>query len=325
MPLSTARTADVVHLAHARDVERRGVRALAHVGIVRPGRLDVDDDVRFGQRRLDRALDRVGCRMSLADRRAVLDADHDVGEVPSRRLPHAQPSQLARAAVRRRSPGAPPPRRPRERGPSGRRRCGASTARPRAGRGRRRRAPRSRPPPGSPPARGADRRAPRPSRRGHCRSARRSTRAPGSIGAGDAPRGRRPGEVDADDHADYENAYQVALTGEATVDEPHDCAPGDEDAGDDEDRALGERREVLGFAVPVLVPGSAGRTATPTAKNVSRAAMRSVPESADAETSARLWVARPVPSLSAMSATAAATDQSAAFRGASTARSVRSA
>src|SRR3954447_10883236 len=47
---------DVVHLADARHVERRGMRALPHVCVVRLDRLDVDDDVRFRQRRLHRAL-----------------------------------------------------------------------------------------------------------------------------------------------------------------------------------------------------------------------------------------------------------------------------
>ena len=37
-----------------------------------------------------------------------------------------------------------------------------------------------------------------------------------------------------------------------------DRAPDDEDAGDDEDRALGERREVLGLPVAVLVAGIGG-------------------------------------------------------------------
>src|SRR5690348_6570499 len=78
------------------------------------------------------------------------------------------------------------------------------------------------------------------------------------------------------------------------------------------------------FPCPYWCPGSAGRTATPTAKNVSSAAMRSVPEWAASEMRPRLWVARPVPSLSAMSASAASTDQSAAFRWASTPGSVRS-
>src|SRR3954452_18774690 len=78
------------------------------------------------------------------------------------------------------------------------------------------------------------------------------------------------------------------------------------------------------FPWPYWWPGSAGRTATPTAKKVSSAAMRSVPESADAEMRPRLCVARPVPSLSPISASAANTDQRAAFRWASTAGSVRS-
>ena len=54
----------------------------------------MDDDVRFRQRRLHRALDRVGRRVSLADSRVVVDADHDVREHAPRRLPHAQPPQL---------------------------------------------------------------------------------------------------------------------------------------------------------------------------------------------------------------------------------------
>src|SRR5690242_13051081 len=51
--------------------------------------------------------------------------------------------------------------------------------------------------------------------------------------------------------------------------------------------------------------------------------MRSVPECAASEMRPRLWVARPVPSLSPMSASAAKTDQSAAFRWASTPGSLR--
>src|SRR6266576_3002336 len=77
------------------------------------------------------------------------------------------------------------------------------------------------------------------------------------------------------------------------------------------------------FPWPYWWPGSAGRTATPPAKKVSSAAMRSVPEWAASEMRPRLCVARPVPSLSAISASAANTDQSAAFRWASTPGSVR--
>ena len=68
------------------------------------------------------------------------------------------------------------------------------------------------------------------------------------------------------------------------------------------------------FPCPYWWPGSAGRTATPTAKNVRSAATRSVPEWIASETSPRLCVASPVPSLSAMSAHAAKTETSAVRR-----------
>ena len=54
------------------------------------------------------------------------------------------------------------------------------------------------------------------------------------------------------------SAYHVACTGRAAVDEPHDRAPDDEDAREDEDRALGERGEMLRLPVPVLVAGVGG-------------------------------------------------------------------
>src|SRR5260370_26104264 len=59
---------------------------------------------------------------------------------------------------------------------------------------------------------------------------------------------------------------------------------------------------------------SACRAATPTAKNVSSAATRSVPECAASERSPRLCVARPVPSFSPMRATATSTETSAVRR-----------
>src|ERR671937_779297 len=59
---------------------------------------------------------------------------------------------------------------------------------------------------------------------------------------------------------------------------------------------------------------SAGRTATPTAKNVSSAATRSVPECAASETRPRLCDARPAPSFTATSAAAASTETRAVRR-----------
>ena len=82
----------VVDLAHARHRQRRRVRALADARVLE--RLDVDDDVTAGQRALDRALDRVGDGVPLADGRDRGDADHHVGELASARLAHPQPSQL---------------------------------------------------------------------------------------------------------------------------------------------------------------------------------------------------------------------------------------
>ena len=49
------------------------------------------------------------------------------------------------------------------------------------------------------------------------------------------------------------SAYHVALHGRAAVDEAVDRAPDDGCAGEDEDRALAERREMLSLPVAVLV------------------------------------------------------------------------
>ena len=87
--------AHVVHLPDARHAERGGMGAFAHsrIGL---HRLDVDDDVGLGQRRLERALDRVGGGVALADRCVVRHADHDVREHPPGSLPHPQATQLDR-------------------------------------------------------------------------------------------------------------------------------------------------------------------------------------------------------------------------------------
>src|SRR5579862_4158258 len=68
------------------------------------------------------------------------------------------------------------------------------------------------------------------------------------------------------------------------------------------------------FPCPYGWPRSAGRPETPTAKNVSSAATRSVPEWIASETRPRLCVASPTDSLSAISVAAATTDVRAARR-----------
>src|SRR6476661_6638795 len=68
------------------------------------------------------------------------------------------------------------------------------------------------------------------------------------------------------------------------------------------------------FPCPYWWPVSAGRAATPTAKNVRSAAIRSVPECAASETRPRLCVARPVPSFKPIRAIATSTETSAVRR-----------
>src|SRR5947207_9880036 len=68
------------------------------------------------------------------------------------------------------------------------------------------------------------------------------------------------------------------------------------------------------FPCPYWWPVSAGRAATPTAKNVRSAAIRSVPECAASEMRPRLWVARPVPSFRPIRAIATSTETSAVRR-----------
>ena len=83
----------VVDLADARNLERRGLHPLAQ-GRLRAGlRLDVDDDVGLGKRAAHGVLDLVGRGMALCDGGSRRDADHDVDEVPARRLPESQPAQ----------------------------------------------------------------------------------------------------------------------------------------------------------------------------------------------------------------------------------------
>ena len=83
---------DVVHLAHARDAERGGLRAVADAR--RLLRLDVDDDVAPRQRALHRLLDAVRGSVPLPDRGARRDADHDVRELAAAGLAHPQALEL---------------------------------------------------------------------------------------------------------------------------------------------------------------------------------------------------------------------------------------
>ena len=66
--------------------------AISHLLLV--SGLDVHDDVAHRQRLPHGVLDVVRRRVTLPDRRSGGNADHDVGELSAARLPHAQPAQL---------------------------------------------------------------------------------------------------------------------------------------------------------------------------------------------------------------------------------------
>ena len=170
-------------LADARHMERSLLRALADLGLLRRLRLDVDDDVRLGKRAPNRILDGVGGGVSLGDSRAGRDADDDVDEVPSGRLPQTQPmertsgtcTRIARRAVSTASAGA----------------RSMSTSmlrpmrrRPRSRRGTATKSAATESPCGQPSAAAVRPAAQRACRRGRCRSGARSRAAPRSSSGG---------------------------------------------------------------------------------------------------------------------------------------------
>ena len=73
--------------------------------------------------------------------------------------------------------------------------------------------------------------------------------------AGGAPRDDRATRVDRDHDADDDERVPGSVDLDVrAARQPLDGAPGDEEAGEHEDRCLRQRGQVLGLAVPVLVP-----------------------------------------------------------------------
>ena len=83
----------VVDLAHASDLQRGRLHPLAQRRLRRGLRLDVDDDVRLWERAAHGVLDVVRCGVPLSDGRAGRHADHDVDEMEPGRLPEAQAAE----------------------------------------------------------------------------------------------------------------------------------------------------------------------------------------------------------------------------------------
>ena len=310
---------EVVHLAHARHGERRGVGALAQRRIL--DRLDVDDDV--GARAAPARPPPRPRRPRRGPARRPTTASTPITTSANWRpagLAHAEPAQLDGRHAARRSPRAPPPPPRRARGPSARRRsrlisraAASSTSTPTksAAIGS---------PSGWPVAREARaRRARRPS---PARSLPKCSAFAASAGLSyrrdGPPRDDRPRRVDRQITTPRTaNAYQAACTC-ACVDagEPLDRARYEMKtlASDEERRPRRAPRDARPCRGRTGASTSAGRAATRTAKNVSSAATRSVPEWTASETRPRLCVARPTRSLSTRSVAAAATETSAARR-----------
>src|SRR4029077_3889762 len=73
-----------------------------------------------------------------------------------------------------------------------------------------------------------------------------------------AGRSERSPDVDADDDADDGKRVPRRVHAPMASGQAHDRAPDDETAREDEDRSFGERSEMLGLAVTVLMTGVGG-------------------------------------------------------------------
>ena len=229
---------DLPHLGHAQGGGEGPFTERALVAL----RLDVDDDVALRQRLVDGGLDGVRRRVTLPDGGARRNADHDVGELAPRRLPHPQAPQL--------DPGL----QTRDRGARSLLRLGRSAVHehvdvvPHQARGgpehehgdeqRRRRV-------GVMPARADAEQADQ--HRDRSRQIAREMRRVGAecgavVAAGGAERDDRTAEVDGDDEG--EDGQRVPLHVHRRLREAgevRDRPPDDEQAGEDEDRGLRER------------------------------------------------------------------------------------
>ena len=167
---------EVVDLAHARDAERRSVRALAQRRLVSSGSTWTTTSLP-GSARSSAASTRSAAACPWPDGRPRRDADDDVGERPARRLAQPQPRSSTGGSIRAIAARAAAS------ASAGARSMSTSTLRriSRAAATSTSAATKSaaiESPPGKPAARRAARRARRACRRGRCRSGARSRAAP---------------------------------------------------------------------------------------------------------------------------------------------------
>ncbi len=161
------------------------------------------------------------------------------------------------------------------------------------------------------------RRGPRPSRAGRRRSGARSPAAPRFRSAGPSAARRLVRPASISDH-DREHEERPPRGVDVRLEDPGQARErerGDDEARDDEDRRpRASAARCSAFPWPYWCPGSAGRTATPTAKKVSSAATRSVPECSASETRPRRAAREAGRELEQRPARAAATTDTSAVR-----------
>ena len=248
----------VVDLAHPRDTLRRSEDAFAQHGLAALG-LDVDDDVAQRERLVDRRLDRVGGGVALRDRGSRRHADHDVRELPPRRLAHPETPQLNRRLDAR------------DRRPRGFLRLGGDAIhedvdvvahQPRCGREHQHGHEQRRHRVSLLPAR-VDAEEPEKhcGRAGEvaCKVERVRPERGALVAAGSPERNEQATGVDEHHEDDHDERVPLRMhRGGREPREVRDRPPGDQQARADEDRSLRERAEVLGLAVPVGVAGIGG-------------------------------------------------------------------
>ena len=245
--------AHVVDLAHAGHVQRRRRRALAQVAL-RLGGLDVDDDVGAGQLGAHRVLDGVGDACAWTSPASGASADDEVDEVRAGRVAHAHAAGLdgtSSCAIARRIASA------------------ASTSALSISTSIEAEA--SRPAAimtstattsaaiasafGSP---AATRIRPTSTASEPARSEKKCSALEASAGEWNAREARRLSVARersmAITTASTANDHHVASTWWGVLDgQPRDALIGQEHRDEDQERALGQRREVLGLAVAVVV------------------------------------------------------------------------
>ena len=242
--------------------------------------LDVDDSVRARQGALESLLDVIGDRVTLPDGRAREDADHDVDERLAARLPQPKAAELDERIERLDRGAGDLDRRVRRPIPSARPRSPDQPGRGEQDEHRDEQRGDRVAPCGKPRSRRSARRGRRACRRGRHEVERVREQRGARMATSRLQRRHRPGPVDAVTTATARNAHHAGSTSTSIQPTVGERERRDADADDRRADASASAGEMLGLPVPVLVTGIGRCPTMPTAKNVSGAAGRVLPNSA---------------------------------------------